>query len=136
MKNNVRVLCMALTCLLIASGLNAGKLVQVKGSDTLVNLVQVLAEEYMEKHGDAAIAVTGGGSGVGIAALINGTADIADHSRPMKPKEYKACKENGIVPTTIVIGIDGLSVIVNEKNPVESLAMEDIGKIYRGERDK
>ena len=107
--------------------------VQVKGSDTLVNLVQVLAEKYMEKQSDAAIAVTGGGSGVGIASLINGTVDIANHSRPMKEKEYKACEENGIVPSTVVIGIDGLSVIVNESNSIESLAMEVIGRIYRGE---
>jgi phosphate transport system substrate-binding protein len=119
--------------LFIASSLNAGNLVQVKGSDTLVNLVQILAEEYMERYPGTAIAVTGGGSGVGIAALINGTVDVADHSRPMKDKEYDACKENGVVPTTIVIGIDGLSVIVNENNPVDSIAMDDIGKIYRGE---
>ena len=116
-----------------ASCQKATRPVQVKGSDTLVNLVQVLAEEYMEIHRDAAIAVTGGGSGVGLAALINGTVDIANHSRPMKEKEHKACKENGIVPNTVVIGIDGLSVIVNERNPIESLALQDIGKIYRGE---
>jgi phosphate transport system substrate-binding protein len=109
--------------------------VQIKGSDTLVNLVQILSEHYMELHPDAAIAVTGGGSGVGIAALINGTVDIANHSRPLKEKEYNACTENGIRPKTIVIGIDGLSVIINESNPVESLAVEDVGRIYRGEVD-
>ena len=136
MKSTFFIVSMTLVGLLIASGLNAGKLVQVKGSDTLVNLVQILAEEYMEKYPGTAIAVTGGGSGVGIAALINGTVDIADHSRPMKDKEYTACKENGVVPATVVIGIDGLSVIVNENNPVDSIAMEDIGKIYRGELDK
>jgi phosphate transport system substrate-binding protein len=136
MKRRLFILSAAFIGLLITSGLYAGNLVQVKGSDTLVNLVQILAEEYMERSPDAAIAVTGGGSGVGIAALINGTVDITDHSRPMKPKEYNACKENGIVPTTIVIGIDGLSVIVNQNNPIDSLLMEDIGKINRGELDK
>ncbi|UCE19805.1 MAG: phosphate ABC transporter substrate-binding protein [Gemmatimonadota bacterium] len=109
--------------------------VQVKGSDTLVNLVQVLAEQYMDKNPGTAIAVTGGGSGVGIAAIINGTVDIANHSRPLKDKEFKEFEEKGIIPTTLVIGIDGLSVIVNENNPVDSLSMEDIGKIYRGELD-
>jgi len=113
----------------------ANEPVQMKGSDTLVNLVQVLSERYMEQHPDAPIAVTGGGSGVGIAALINGTVDIANHSRPIKEKEYTACRENGIDPRTLVIGIDGLSVIINEGNPVEMLAMEDIGRIYRGEVD-
>ncbi len=120
--------------LLITTGLYAaGRLVQVKGSDTMVNLVQILAEQYMEKKPGEAIAVTGGGSGVGIAALINGTVDIADHSRSLKDKEYASCKENGVVPTTIVIGIDGLSVIVNGKNPLDSLSMEDIGRIYLGQ---
>ena len=123
------------TVLIVITCMKGSPPVQVKGSDTLVNLIQVLAEQYMDKNPDMAVAVTGGGSGVGIAALINGTVDIANHSRPMKPKEFKACKENGVVPTTIVIGIDGLSVIVNENNPVDSIAMEDIGKIYRGELD-
>ncbi len=116
MKKITYVISLALCGLLIATSLNAGKLVQVKGSDTMVNLVQILAEQYMEKKPGEAVAVTGGGSGVGIAALINSTVDIADHSRPLKEKEYASCKENGVVPTTIVIGIDGLSVIVNDKN--------------------
>ena len=103
---------------LAGSGCGGGssrQVIQNKGSDTLVNLVQILAENYMETFPDAAITVTGGGSGVGIAALINGTVDIANHSRPIKDKEYKECEENGIDPITVVIGIDGLSVIVNEK---------------------
>ena len=111
----------------------ASQPLQIKGSDTLVNLVQILAEEYMEKHPGSAIAITGGGSGVGIAAITNGTVDIANHSRPLKEKESEACRENGIDPNTIVIGIDGLSVIVNESNSLDSLSMEDIGRIYRGE---
>jgi len=135
MKSRILLVGVVLMGLTVGSGANGGKLVQVKGSDTLVNLVQVLAEKYMERHPGTAIAVTGGGSGVGIAGLINGTVDIADHSRPMKDKEYKACYENGIVPTTVVIGIDGLSVIVNEKCPIDSLPMEEIGRVYRGEVD-
>jgi phosphate transport system substrate-binding protein len=77
--------------------------------------------------------VTGGGSGVGIAALINGQIPIADASRPMSAKEYAMAKENGIVPVEIAIGIDALSVIVNASNPVKSLSMRQIGAIYRGE---
>lgn len=135
MKMKLFILVISLLVVIAVSCQKTSEPVQVKGSDTLVNLVQVLAENYMEKHTDAAIAVTGGGSGVGIAAIINGTVDIANHSRPMKEKEFKACQENGIVPNTVVIGIDGLSVIVNESNSIESLAMEDIGRIYRGEVD-
>ena len=107
--------------------------IQIKGSDTLINLVQRLSEVYMESHPETAIAVTGGGSGVGIAALIANRVQIADASRPMKDKEFTAAKENGVIPYQIVIGIDGLSVVINGANSIKSLTMEQIGKIYRGE---
>jgi phosphate transport system substrate-binding protein len=109
------------------------KMMQIKGSDTLVNLVQILAEAYMAKNPRSPIAVLGGGSGTGIAALINGTCDIADHSRPMKEKEIQMAKDNGVIPQTFVIAIDGLSVIVNENNPTSQLSMDQIGAIFRGE---
>jgi phosphate transport system substrate-binding protein len=109
------------------------KFMQVKGSDTLVNLVQILAEEFMAKNPDKPIAVLGGGSGTGIAALINNTCNIANHSRPMKDKEYKQAKDKGIVTRTFIIAIDGLSVIVNPDNKVSQLSMDQIGAIYRGE---
>lgn len=111
----------------------AQEMILIKGSDTLVNLVQSLAEEYMNKNSDAAIAVTGGGSGVGIAALIANTVAVANASREMKEKEYAAAKENGVIPTEIVIGIDGLSVIVSGGIPLNSLTMPQIGAIFRGE---
>jgi phosphate transport system substrate-binding protein len=109
------------------------KMIQIKGSDTLVNLVQILSEAYMEKHPDTPIAVLGGGSGTGIAALINGTCDIANHSRPMKEKELNQCKEKGINPRTFVIAVDGVSVIVNGNNPVSTLTLDQIGAVFRGE---
>jgi phosphate transport system substrate-binding protein len=109
------------------------KFMQVKGSDTLVNLVQILAEEFMAKNPEKPIAVLGGGSGTGIAALINNTCDIANHSRPMKDKEYKQAKDKGIVTRTFIIAIDGLSVIVNPGNNISQLTMDQIGAIYRGE---
>jgi phosphate transport system substrate-binding protein len=109
------------------------KMMQIKGSDTLVNLVQILAEAYMEKHPDKPIAVLGGGSGTGIAALINGTCDIANHSRPMKKKEINMAKDKGIMPRHFIIAVDGVSVIVNENNPVKNLSMDQIGALYRGE---
>lgn len=108
-------------------------MILIKGSDTLINLVQNLSEVYMEENPNTAIAVTGGGSGVGIAALISNTVAIANASRPMKDKEYSAAKENGVVPIEVVIGIDGLSVIVNDGIPVESLTVAQIGAIFRGE---
>ena len=74
---------------------------QIKGSDTMVNLGQALAEEFNKKHPQVNVAVTGGGSGTGIAALIAGTTDIAECSRTMKEKEIKKAKENGIEPYEI-----------------------------------
>jgi phosphate transport system substrate-binding protein len=109
------------------------KVVQIKGSDTLVNLVQVLAEEFMAKNPGAALAVLGGGSGTGITAIINQTCDIADHSREWKQKEIDLAWEKGVKPRFFIIAVDGLSIIVNESNPLERLTMEELAAIYRGE---
>jgi phosphate transport system substrate-binding protein len=94
----------------------ARKMIQVKGSDTMVNLVQILAEEYMAKNPGQAIAILGGGSGTGITAIINQTCDIANHSREWKQKEIDLAWEKGVQPRFFPIAVDGLSVIVNEKN--------------------
>lgn len=109
------------------------KMIQIKGSDTMVNLVQILAEEYMAKKPGTAIAVLGGGSGTGITALINGTCDLANHSREWKTKELDLAYEKGIKPRIFAIAIDALSIIVNEKNPVNTLTMAQVGSIFRGE---
>jgi phosphate transport system substrate-binding protein len=106
---------------------------QVKGSDTEVNLVQRLAEMYMKKDPNASIAVTGGGSGVGIAAIINKTTDLCNSSRPMKDSELAKAKANGVNPVGVAFAVDGLSVIVNTKNSVKNLTIDQIGQIYRGE---
>ena len=112
------------------------KMIQVKGSDTMVNLVQVLVEEYMDKNVGTAIAVLGGGSGTGITAIINRTTDIANHSREWKQNEIGQAWEKGVKPRFFPIAVDGLSIIVNEKNPVDSLAMNQVGALYRGEIKK
>lgn len=109
------------------------KMIQVKGSDTMVNLVQVLAEEFMARNPKQALAVLGGGSGTGVSALINGTCDIADHSREWKPKEVEQAWEKGVKPRFFIIAVDGLSITVNERNPIEKLTMAQLGAIYRGE---
>ncbi|MDH4258038.1 MAG: phosphate ABC transporter substrate-binding protein [Candidatus Aminicenantes bacterium] len=109
------------------------KMTQIKGSDTMVNLVQILAEAYLVKNPRSPIAVLGGGSGTGIAALINGTCDIASHSREMKDKEIQMARDKGIEPRLFIIAVDGLSVILNENNPISKLTMDQIGAIYRGE---
>lgn len=109
------------------------KMIQIKGSDTMVNLVQILAEEYMGKNPGSAIAVLGGGSGTGITGLINQTCDIANSSREWKPKEIDQAWDKGITPRPFVVAVDGLSIIVNEKNPIARLTVAQVGALYRGE---
>jgi phosphate transport system substrate-binding protein len=107
--------------------------IQVKGSDTEVNVVQRLAESFMKKNTSISLAVTGGGSGVGIAAIINKTTDLANASRPMKKSEIDNAKANGVDPIAVVFAVDGLSVILNPKNSLQSLTVDQLGQIYRGE---
>jgi phosphate transport system substrate-binding protein len=110
-----------------------GRMLQVKGSDTMVNMVQVLAEEFMGQNPKMPIAVLGGGSGTGITAIINGTTDICDASRDIKPKEMNQAWEKGVKPLKFAVAVDGLSIIVNEKNPITKLTMDQVGVIYRGD---
>jgi len=107
--------------------------IEIKGSDTLLQLVSNSAEAYSEVNPTARISVTGGGSGGGIAALINGKIDIADASRPIKEKELKQAEERGIKPWEFIIARDMLSVTVNENNPISKLTVEQVSSIYKGE---
>ena len=107
-------------------------MIQVKGSDTIVNLVQRLAEVYMQKNPAVKISVTGGGSGTGIAAMINRKCDIADASRAISAKEIEMASAAGINPSRVVIAIDGLSVVVNSGNMVSKLTVDQIGGIFKG----
>ena len=102
------------------------------GSDTLVNLALAWAEAYQQQHSGVRISVSGGGSGTGIAALINGTADIANASRAMKAEERQAAEANGIQPFEIQVARDALAVIVHLSNPVDSLTLQQISDIYSG----
>lgn len=115
-----------------ASGSGEQRAIQNKGSDTLVNIALAWAETYRQIEPDVSIAVTGGGSGTGIAALINGTVDIANASRAMKDKEIEAAQENGIEPVEIVVAIDALAVIVHPDNPVQGLTLQQLAELYTG----
>jgi len=105
-------------------------MIQNKGSDTLVNVAQAWAERYKEVEPDVAVAVTGGGSGTGISSLINGTVDIANASRQMKPREVQRAKDSGVVPVEHVVGHDALAVYVHKSNPIEFLTIEQLRGIY------
>lgn len=134
LRNRILTAVMGIGLAAIAGPVRAEKkMLQVKGSDTMVNLVQILAEEYMAKTPGAAIAVLGGGSGTGITGLINQTCDIANHSREWKQKEIDQAWEKGVTPRFFAIAVDGLSIIVNERNPLERLTMAQVGSLYKGE---
>jgi len=106
---------------------------QIKGSDTMVNLVQAWAEEFMMSHPAAFIAVTGGGSGTGISSLISGTCNIAQTSRVMKNREIKMAQERGVEPVKFEVGLDGIAVVVHPDNPVSELTLEQLAKIFMGQ---
>lgn len=108
----------------------AAQAIENKGSDTLVNLALAWAELYMAKEPDVRISVTGGGSGTGIAAMINGTVDIANASRAMKDQEKKAAEANGITPIEFVVARDAIAVVVHPSNPVDELTLQQLSDIY------
>jgi phosphate transport system substrate-binding protein len=108
----------------------ANDLIQNKGSDTLVNVAQAWAETYPTINPAVAVAVSGGGSGTGIAAMINGTVDIANASRKMKDKEMKRAKESGQDPVEFVVGYDALAVFIHQDNPATTFTFNQLGKIF------
>jgi phosphate transport system substrate-binding protein len=131
MKRIFTKLGIAAASLALIASTQAGN-ITVKGSDTLLLLAQKWAEVYMQKHEDVKISVNGGGSGVGFAALQNGSTDIADASRPIKSAEIMACLKTFGKPTEYKVALDGLSVYVHEENPITELSIEQLGKIFTG----
>jgi phosphate transport system substrate-binding protein len=103
------------------------------GSDTIVNLALAWAEAYQGRQPGVRISVTGGGSGTGIAALINGTAHIANASRAMKPEERQQAQANGVEPFEIEVARDAIAVIVHPSNPVDALTLQQISDIFSGQ---
>lgn len=108
------------------------KSITIKGSDTMVHLMSTLAEAFMKKNPGAQVSVTGGGSGTGIAALLNGTTDICASSRDMQQKEKDQAKEKNINPVEKIIAYDGIAIVVNPENPIKDISMEQLKKIYTG----
>lgn len=111
---------------------SGGFTIQNKGSDTLVNLALAWAERYTSLHPEVQIAVTGGGSGTGIAALVNGTVHIANSSRQIKPEEIAQARANGIEPVEHVVAADAIAVVVHPENPVDHLTIAQLSAIFSG----
>ncbi|HVM70869.1 MAG TPA: phosphate ABC transporter substrate-binding protein [Anaerolineales bacterium] len=134
-----RFLLLLIICLLAACGpANAGTAqsqmlyIQDKGSDTIVNLALAWAEKYQAEHANVSISVTGGGTGTGIAALLNRTTDIANASRQMQAVEIQQAKAKGLDPIEFVVARDAIAVAVNPSNPVDRLTFQQISDIYSG----
>jgi phosphate transport system substrate-binding protein len=104
----------------------------IKGSDTMVHLVIAWAEDFMKRHPETTISVTGGGSGTGIAALLNGTTEVCASSRDVKEEEIQRARQNGMELTITPVARDAITVIVNPANTVSELTLEQIKKIYTG----
>jgi phosphate transport system substrate-binding protein len=102
------------------------------GSDTIVNLALAWAEKYQEIHPEVRISVSGGGSGTGIASLINRTVDIANASREIKEEELDQAQKNGVEPKEFVVAGDAIAVIINPENPIEQLTIQQISDIFSG----
>lgn len=106
--------------------------IQNIGSDTMVNVAQAWAEAYAKVEKAVSVEVSGGGTGVGVAALINGTAEIANCSRNIEPEEAeKAKKSTGKEPKEFLVGFDGLAVYVHKDNPLEQISLQELADIYR-----
>jgi phosphate transport system substrate-binding protein len=118
---------------LAAPGYAQGRAISIKGSDTMVILGQRWAEVYMSKHPGTTLQVTGGGSGVGIAALINGGTDIAESSRPMKDQEKAdVLSKRGKPVEEIPVALDGVAIYVHDENPVQELTLDQVRQVYTG----
>jgi phosphate transport system substrate-binding protein len=106
--------------------------IQIKGSDTMVNLGQAWAEEFMKANPKVSVAVTGGGSGTGIAALLSNTCDIAELSRVLNPEEIEMARKKSFEPRQITVALDGLAVVVHPANPLSQLTQDQLAAIFSG----
>ena len=126
----VPVMIVAVAALSACGGGEQRQVIQNKGSDTLVNVAQAWAENYQTVNPAVVVAVSGGGSGTGIAALINGTVDLANASRAIKDKELKLAKDNGQDPVQHVVGFDALAVFLHADNPLDEISIDQLAQIY------
>jgi len=133
-RDVVFIITVCLFIVLLATSVRAAenKMIMIKGSDTMVHLVSSWAEAFMKQKPDAEVAVTGGGSGTGIAALINGTTEICASSRDMKEKEKQQAREKGVEVKEVVVARDGIAVVVNPQNPIKEIDMQKLAQIFTG----
>lgn len=115
---------------LACGGAGDRTVIQNRGSDTLVNVAQAWAEAYGQINPNVAVAVSGGGSGTGISAMINGTIDIANSSRAMRDSEAESARANGSDPVEHIVGFDALAIFLHPDNPLAEISREQLAQIY------
>ena len=134
MKRMLRVLPVLLFAVSCGGGDDSSRsgraVIQNKGSDTLVNVAQAWAENYRTVDPSVAVAVSGGGSGTGISAMINGTVDIANSSRAMRESELEEARVRGIEPIEHVVGFDALAVFLHPDNPIDAISAGQLSQVY------
>lgn len=131
-KNMKKIGFILLAMIFTASVVYAGN-ININGSTTVLPIAQKVSEAYMKEHPDAKISISGGGSGNGIKAIIDGTTDIANSSRAMKPEEEKLAKEKGVNPVAFTVAYDALVPVVHPSNPIKDLKKDQLKAIYKGE---
>jgi len=131
MKKTVFMLSLALVFFCSITMATAGNLV-IKGSTTVLPIAQKVAEAYMKEHSDTNISISGGGSGNGVKAIIDGTTDIADSSRFIKDKEVKLAIEKGVYPVPFRIAYDCIVPVVHPGNSIHDISMQQLKAIYKG----
>ena len=125
-------LVLALVCMMVAAPALAGNIV-VKGSTTVLPIAQKVAEAFMKENPDISISISGGGSGNGIKAIIDGTTDVADSSRFIKDKEVALAVQNGVYPVPFAVAYDCIVPVVHPSNSVTNLTLDQLKGIYKGE---
>jgi len=136
MSRLIKTMSIISMALLIAGGIFAGQKLTMSGSTTVLPIAQKAAEEFMNTNPDVDISVRGGGSGVGIAAIIDGTVDIGNSSRAAKAKEIATARGKGVSMVGTVIAKDGICIVVNKANSINNISLETAKKIYTGEISK
>lgn len=133
--NKIKVISLLLIIMSILAGCgrkSENRVIQIKGSDTILNLTQKVTEEFLKENPKSKISVTGGGSGTGLAAKINKTADIAMSSRGIKEEELAKAATNNVKIKEVIIGYDAISIITNKNNTITNLTTEQLKDIYLG----
>ncbi len=133
LRTSVKSVAIALSALVLLTSSVLAETITVKGSDTMVNMAAKWASEYSKVNPKVQVQVSGGGSGTGIKALIDGQVNLANASRQFKPKEISTAESNGITPVEIKTAIDGLAVVVNGNNPVKKLTYDQLSAIFTGQ---